>query len=154
MSGHLQYKDYLGSTEVDVDSGHLHGKLLFIRDTITFSGLTVAELNAAFREAVDDYLATCAEDGDAPDVPLKGSFNVRVGPERHRKIAIAARRADIGLNEFVCQALDVAVMGGPSVTILHRHEHVSGLTGSEPKEWTLFVNDFTASEPNRDPARH
>ncbi|MCK0743702.1 toxin-antitoxin system HicB family antitoxin [Chromohalobacter nigrandesensis] len=44
---------------------------------------TVAELEAAFREAVDDYLATCEQLGEAPETPSKGSFNVRVGHDLH-----------------------------------------------------------------------
>jgi predicted HicB family RNase H-like nuclease len=155
VSDTLQYKDYLGSADVDVESGHLHGKLLFIRDTITYTALTVPELEVAFREAVEEYLATCEEEGDGPDVPCKGSFNVRVGPDRHRTVAIAARRSNIGLNEFVCQALDVAAAAGPSVVILHRHEHVSALTGGgEPKRWTILTGGPFTSESDLEPARH
>lgn len=106
MNTVFEYKGYIGSAEVDVDGGVLFGKLLYIRDTISYTGTSVEELQAAFRTAVDDYLAACAEFGDEPDQPLKGSFNVRVGPERHRKLAIEARRRDMGLNEFMCWTLD------------------------------------------------
>lgn len=34
---------------------------------------TVAELEAAFREAVDDYLATCGQLGETPETPCRGS---------------------------------------------------------------------------------
>lgn len=111
MTGHFEYKGYLGSAEVDVDSGVLVGQLLYIRDTIAYSGKTFAQLKKAFHEAVNDYLKVCAAEGDEPDVPLKGSFNVRVGPERHRKAAIAARKASVTLNEFVCAAVDEALRG-------------------------------------------
>lgn len=104
----FEYKGYLGSADVDIEGNALVGKLLFIRDTITYSAHDVAGLEAAFREAVDEYLATCEGLGERPDIPCKGSFNVRVGPERHREAALNARKKGIGLNEFVCQAIDLA----------------------------------------------
>ena len=38
---------------------------------------------AAFKEAVDDYRELCEAEGRKPDVPLKGSFNVRPGRDLH-----------------------------------------------------------------------
>src|ERR1700726_3887523 len=95
MNKQFEYQGYIGSAEVDIENGLLFGRLLFIRDAITYNAATVEELKDAFHEAVDDYLAACEEDGSEPDVPCKGSFNVRVGPERHRKVAIAARNQDV-----------------------------------------------------------
>lgn len=103
-----QYKGYLGSAEVDVASGVLVGKLLFIRDSIAYSADSGKHLEVAFREAVDEYLATCAEHGDDPDVPCKGSFNVRIDPDLHRRSAFVARARGITLNQFVGQALENA----------------------------------------------
>lgn len=108
---HFEYKGYLGSAEIDVESRVLVGKLLFLRDVVAYSGTDVNGLEAAFREAVDEYLATCAELGDEPDVPCKGSFNVRVGAPLHREIALKARARGIGLNEMVCEALREACNG-------------------------------------------
>ena len=145
MSSHFEYKGYLGSAEVDIDGGALVGKLLFIRDTIAYSALSIAQLQAAFQEAVDDYLAACEEDGDEPELPLKGSFNVRVGPERHRQIAVAARRMEIGLNDFVSLALDVALQNNPVVTVVHKHEDLVGWTGSESKDWVVPISGAAES---------
>ncbi len=106
MTGHFEYKGYLGSADVDAKNDVLFGRLLFIRDVIGYSGTSVAQLRQAFEEAVDDYLEVCAERGEEPDVPCKGSFNVRIGPERHRIASMRAREKGIGLNEYVCWALD------------------------------------------------
>lgn len=130
MNAPLEYRGYLGSAEVDVEDRVLVGRLLFIRDVITYSATDVAGLETAFREAVDDYLSTCETDGTQPEVPCKGSFNVRVGPERHRAIALAARQQGIGLNEFVCNALDAAV-SERSKPVLHKHEVTVTLMGEQ-----------------------
>jgi predicted HicB family RNase H-like nuclease len=107
----MEYKGYLGSAEVDTEADVLVGKLLFIKDTITFSATSPAGLQNAFREAVDEYLDTCKELGDEPDQPCKGSFNIRVGPVRHLALALEARKRGVTLNELVCQSLDAALMG-------------------------------------------
>lgn len=138
MNDTLEYKGYLGSAEVDIESRVLVGKLLFIRDAIAYSAASIDGLEAAFREAVDDYLTTCAEEGDEPDLPCKGSFNVRVGPEVHRLIAVAARREGVGLNEFVCNALDEAMRTRVLRTVVHQHE-VTVILAAKPS--TTFTGD-------------
>lgn len=123
MNDIFEYAGYIGSTEVDSENDVLFGRLLYIRDVIGYHGNSVSELRAAFREAVDDYLATCEEEGTEADKPCKGSFNVRIGPERHRRVAVAARVAGVGLNEFIAQAIDSALE--PKTTkIVHNHQWV------------------------------
>lgn len=142
MNNILEYKGYVGSAEVDAENGILCGRLLFIRDAIGYHGTTVEELRQAFHEAVDDYLAACAEHGDEPDVPCKGSFNVRVGSERHRTAALRARQKGVGLNEYVCAALDEDAQSSQTRTVVHRHEFVSvaetvkvASASSPPERW-------------------
>jgi len=144
VTDHLEYNGYLGSAEVSVEDGTLHGKLLFIRDVVTYEAATVPDLKIAFREAVDDYLQTCSELGDEPEKPCKGTFNVRVGPQRHRDIAIAARKQDLGLNDFVCLALDSVLERKYVVEHVHRH-HVFVASAGELSE-TKVVTATTGLE--------
>ena len=122
-----EYKGYLGSAEVDTASAMLVGKLLFIRDSIGYSANTPAELERAFHEAVDDYLSTCEEQGDDPDVPCKGSFNVRIDPALHRKAAVKSRAQGVTLNQFVEQAIQVACSGKSE-----HHTHLTLQLGDGP----------------------
>jgi predicted HicB family RNase H-like nuclease len=55
---------------------------------------------------VDDYLALCAKRGKEPEKPFKGSFNVRVGPELHRRLALAAAKRGMSLNRLVAETLE------------------------------------------------
>ena len=123
MSKVFEYKDYLGSAEVDTENHVLVGRLLFIRDVITYSATQVADLEKAFQDAVDDYLGTCAELGDEPDVPCKGSFNVRVTPELHREAALLARSQGIKLNDWVSNELSEAVERISHRRVEHVHQH-------------------------------
>jgi predicted HicB family RNase H-like nuclease len=105
MSAMLEYHGYVGSVACSDEDEVLHGRLEFIRDLVTYEASDAAGLKRAFREAVDDYLALCAEEGREPDVPLKGSFNVRPGRELHRRAVLFARRNGLNLNTVVSDAL-------------------------------------------------
>ncbi|MEO6291947.1 MAG: type II toxin-antitoxin system HicB family antitoxin [Burkholderiaceae bacterium] len=102
----LEYKGYIGSQEMDVSEGILHGKLLFITDVVTYEAKTVPELLINFKHAIDNYLNLCSELGDLPNTPFKGSFNVRIGPELHRSCAIQANLENISLNDWVRKACE------------------------------------------------
>jgi predicted HicB family RNase H-like nuclease len=82
-----------------------YGKLEAINDLIMFEGKSVQELKKAFHEAVDDYIQTCKEMRREPQKPFKGSFNVRLTVEVHRKAALEAVKKGISLNEFVQRAI-------------------------------------------------
>jgi predicted HicB family RNase H-like nuclease len=48
----------------------------------------------------------CAEAGKYPDKEFKGSFNVRISPDLHRRISINAAQEGITLNQYVVRALE------------------------------------------------
>ena len=99
--GYLKYKGYTGSVEYSEDDKCLFGKVQGMsKDSITYEGSTVEELTADFEGAVDDYLALCEEKGIEPRKPYTGVLNVRLTPEIHRSVAIAAQNAGITINEI------------------------------------------------------
>jgi predicted HicB family RNase H-like nuclease len=109
MAKLLEYKGYYGSIEASPEDGCLFGKLEFINALLNYEAETVPALAAAFREAVDDYLADCARRGREPELPCKGSFNVRVGHDAHLRAAVAAKERGLSLNDFTRQAIEMFV---------------------------------------------
>lgn len=105
----LKYKGYFGSFEASIEDNYLFGKLEFIRSLVTFEGVTVKELEDAFKGAVDSYLDTCKAENLEPEKPLKGNFNVRVGQEMHIAAAVTAKQIGKNLNQFVSIAIDEAL---------------------------------------------
>lgn len=105
MNTMLQHRGYYGSIEASPEDNCLFGKLQFIRALVTYEGETLAELNQAFCEAVDDYIETCASLGQTPEIPCKGSFNVRVGHDLHLAASVAATKQSISLNDLTRKAL-------------------------------------------------
>lgn len=106
MTAIVKYRDYYGSIEASPEDGCLYGRLLYIQPLVNFEGDTVPETEAAFRAAVDDYLADCDARGVSPAQPCKGTFNVRVGHALHLSAVQAATREGISLNELVRRALE------------------------------------------------
>jgi predicted HicB family RNase H-like nuclease len=106
MSQTLHYGGYDGSVEYSAEDRLLHGRLLGIRDMITFEGSDVNGLEANFKAAVDEYLAFCKAEGKTPDQPFKGSFNVRVGADLHKRAALFAEQHNQKLNSVVSQAIE------------------------------------------------
>jgi predicted HicB family RNase H-like nuclease len=105
MKNELKYKNYSGSVEFSADDNVFFGKIVGIRDVVTFEGDTVKTLVKAFHNAVDDYLATCKELEKDPDREFRGSFNVRIKPDVHRLISIKSAALKISLNHFVEKVL-------------------------------------------------
>jgi len=62
----FSYNGYTGSIEVSLEDNCLYGKILFIQDLVTYRAGSPAELEKAFKEAVDDYIKTCRESGRNP----------------------------------------------------------------------------------------
>jgi predicted HicB family RNase H-like nuclease len=112
MKDMLSYKGYFGSIHYNPDDRIFYGKIEFIRALASYEGKDADSLEAAFTEAVSDYLATCVEQGIEPEKPFKGSFNVRIAPELHERVAIAASTHGMSLNRFVAEALSQAVNRG------------------------------------------
>jgi predicted HicB family RNase H-like nuclease len=97
----LEYKGYFSSVIFSNEGNCFFGKILGINDLVTFEGTTVQEIKAAFQEAVDDYLLMCEQAGKEPEKVYKGSFNVRIDPELHKKASILAQAEHISLNQFI-----------------------------------------------------
>ena len=101
----LTYKGYSGHVEFDDEARLFHGEVLDTRDVITFQGRSVDEIEAAFRESVDDYLAFCAERGEEPDKPFSGRLMLRLPKDLHREVFVGARRSGKSLNQYVVDHL-------------------------------------------------
>src|SRR6476469_6098570 len=105
MSSVLKHGSYTARVEYSAEDRVFFGKLDDITDLISFEGRTVEELENAFMEAVEDYLALCEATGKQPEKPFKGSFNVRMNPELHRQAALASRERNMILNQLVVEAV-------------------------------------------------
>jgi len=97
----VKYKGYTAVLKADEEQGILFGRVIGLRDVITFQAETVSEAIKEFHISVDTYLKLCQSRQQSPEKPYSGNFMVRVNPELHRRIAILAQSRSVSINSLV-----------------------------------------------------
>lgn len=96
----MTYKTYAARIDFDAEDEIFTGRIAGIADIVGFHADTVQALKAAFHDAVDDYLETCASLGKSPQKPYSGKMMFRVDPDVHARAAKAAELAGKSLNQW------------------------------------------------------
>jgi len=109
MKDILNYKGFIGSVHFSADDHVFYGKVEGINDLVTFEGESVSELTEAFHYVVDEHIKDCEAEKIAPEKSYKGSFNVRISPELHRRIAVTAKMKGVSINKFISEELSKTV---------------------------------------------
>ena len=104
----MSYNGYSARVDFDAEDRLFVGHVAGIRDIVGFHGESVAELEAAFHEAVDDYLAACKKLKQSPDKPYSGRVMLRLPPEVHARASAAAQVQGVSFNQWAAQVLDSA----------------------------------------------
>jgi predicted HicB family RNase H-like nuclease len=104
----MMYKGYAARIEYSDEDSCFIGHIAGIKDVIGFHADTVKDLRKAFREAVDDYLATCERLNRAPQRPYSGKMMLRVPPEVHARAAMMAKAHKMSLNQWATEILSKA----------------------------------------------
>ena len=110
MKNVLEYNGYKARIDFDADDGCFIGHIAGINDVVGFHGETVAEMTAAFREAVDDYLDTCRTVGKQPEKPYSGKVMFRISPEVHARAALKAELEGKSLNQWAEDVISEAAL--------------------------------------------
>jgi len=105
----MEHKGFAARVEYSEEDGCFIGHIAGIRDVIGFHGDSVAELRAAFENAVEDYLATCKKLGKEPNKPYSGQFRLRLSPELHARAAMLAETRGKSLNTWVSEVIEKSV---------------------------------------------
>ena len=105
----MEYKGYIGHVEYDDDAEIFHGEVINTRDVVTFQGENVVEIKQAFRDSVQDYLEYCAKLGQQPEKPFTGKFMLRIPPDLHRRVYVAAKQSGESINAWIKEQLTHSV---------------------------------------------
>ena len=106
MKDILMYKDFLGSVHFSAKDDCFFGKIEGIDDLVTFEGQDVKAIKKSFREAVEDYIELCKITKKPVLKSYKGSFNIRIAPDLHKKAVQKSLMLGISLNQLVQQAIE------------------------------------------------
>lgn len=110
----IEYKGYSGVFEYDPSIDAFHGRVVGLKDVVTFQGRSLDELRREMAESVEDYLELCAEAGKEPERSYRGEFLIRTTPDLHRAVAIEAKSAGMSLNAWVEATLSTLVRVPPA----------------------------------------
>ncbi|MBT7155803.1 MAG: type II toxin-antitoxin system HicB family antitoxin [Deltaproteobacteria bacterium] len=106
MDNVLKYKGYTGSVEFSADDNVFHGRVLGIKDMISFEGAAVEELKKDFHNGIDHYLEVCEKVGDKPEKPFSGKFVLRIPSDLHCLIALKAKDEKKSINTWLIETCE------------------------------------------------
>lgn len=109
MKNTMTYKNLTAHIQFSAEDNLFVGRLIGIEDIVGFHADTVADLRAAFEEAVDDYLETCHRLDRLPLKLASGNLMLRVPPGVHASALAAAQAAGKSLNQWAAEVLENAV---------------------------------------------
>ena len=104
----MKYKGYVAHIEYDEEDRIFVGHLAGIKDIVGFHGITVNELEKAFHESVDNYIAISEETGRPAQKSYSGNLMLRVSPDIHAAVATIAKVHGKSINQWASEVLDKA----------------------------------------------
>lgn len=110
----MKYKGYTAVVELDEEQSVLFGRVIGLRDVITFQAESVAQAIEEFHHSVDSYLEYCTQRGERPEKPYSGQFMLRIDPSMHRELARWTEIEAISLNGLV-EKLLASRLDGPGM---------------------------------------
>ncbi len=96
---------YHARIEYDEDLDLFRGEILGLSGGADFYGKDPAELRQEFRNSLNVFLEVCKEKGIEPRRSFSGKFNLRIPPELHERLALAAEAEGKSINSLAQEAL-------------------------------------------------
>jgi predicted HicB family RNase H-like nuclease len=96
---------YRAKIEYDSEMDLFRGEILGLTGGADFYGKTPKELRAEFKKSLAVFLEVCKEQGIEPRRNYSGKFNLRIPPELHERLAIAAQAEGKSINALAQEAL-------------------------------------------------
>jgi predicted HicB family RNase H-like nuclease len=102
---------YHARIEYDAETDMFRGEILGLNGGVDFYGKNPKELRQEFKRSLSVFLEVCAEKGIEPRRSYSGKFNLRIPPELHERLAIAAQAEGKSINTLAAEALALRVAG-------------------------------------------
>ena len=96
---------YNARIEYDPDTDMFRGEILGLNGGADFYGKNPKELRQEFKKSLAVFLEVCAEKGIEPRRNYSGKFNLRIPPELHERLAIAAQAEGKSIDTLAAEAL-------------------------------------------------
>lgn len=100
---------YHAKIEYDEELDLFRGEILGLSGGADFYGKSPKDLRREFKQSLQIFLEVCKEKGIEPRRHFSGKFNLRIPPELHEKLAIAAQAQGKSINALAQEALEERV---------------------------------------------
>jgi predicted HicB family RNase H-like nuclease len=97
----MYYKGYIGVAEFDEEAQVFFGRVVNVRDTITFQSDDAKQIIHEFEVSADDYLDFCKEKGRDPEPPYREKISWRLPPDLDKQLAATAVTENKSLSELI-----------------------------------------------------
>ena len=100
---------YYARIEYNSDTDLFRGEILGLSGGADFYGANPDELRREFKKSLEVFLEVCKEQGIEPRRQFSGKFNLRIPPELHEQLAMAAEAQGKSLNALAQETLQKSV---------------------------------------------
>jgi predicted HicB family RNase H-like nuclease len=101
----MTLEGYKAKIEYDSDLDQFRGEILGLNGGADFYGKNPKELRQEFKKSLAVFLEVCQEKGIDPRRTFSGKFNLRIPPELHEQLAIAAQAEGKSISALAQEAL-------------------------------------------------
>ena len=101
----MTIEGYHAKIEYDPELDLFRGEILGLNGGADFYGKNPKELRVEFKKSLEVFLQVCTEKGIEPRRHFSGKFNLRITPELHEQLAIAAQAEGKSINTLAQEAL-------------------------------------------------
>ncbi len=109
MNNTLTYRGFTAKVEFSADDNLFVGRLIGVKDIVTFHGETVAELKTSMKETVDFFIEVCEKTGKKAKKNYSGKLLFRLPGQLHERIAETAESSGKSINEWGKEVFESAV---------------------------------------------
>ena len=102
---------YQARIEYNAETDLFRGEILGLCGGADFYGANPSELREEFKKSLAVFLEVCKEQGIEPRRRFSGRFNLRITPELHERLSIAAESQGKSLNALAQQVLENSISG-------------------------------------------
>ena len=100
---------YHAKIEYDEELDLFRGEILGLSGGADFYGKTPQALRVEFKKSLQVFLEVCKEKGIEPQRHFSGKFNLRIPPDLHERLAIAAQAQGKSINSLAQEVLQERV---------------------------------------------
>ena len=101
MNNILEIGKYKAHISYDPEIDMFRGEFIGLNGGADFYAKDIDRQKKEAETSLKVFLDVCQEKGIQPEKTYSGKFNLRVDPELHHMIALAAKAEDVSINEWV-----------------------------------------------------